>query len=116
MPKIIIYITGKPGLHGFKRREFLWSEPHKLYLWGGRELELREFNDAWTTAYRRNHDMNPQVKVVGLEDVHPGLVIRTSSPEESRKIIDGALAKPHTEPPKKRTPKQPAVTRALEIA
>lgn len=105
MPKIIIYITGKPNLHGFKRREFNWSEPHRLYLWGGRELELSEFNDAWPKAYSRNHDMNPQVRVI-LDAVAEPMPKVPVAP----KPVD-------TEPPKKpRTPKQPAVTRALEIA
>lgn len=112
MPKIIIYITGKPGLHGFKRREFLWSEPHKLYLWGGRELELREFNDAWPKAYSRNHDMNPQVKVILEAGKTEGPPAKAPT-KDGAQVVKGAVTSVSKPRPQ---PKQPAVTRALEIA
>ncbi len=65
-PKIIIWIPGKPLLHGHKRREFLWSVPHACYLYEGREIELGEFNAKYEKAMRNNADLNPRVKILGL--------------------------------------------------
>jgi len=65
--KIIIYLTGKPTLHGLKRREFQWSPAHALYLYENRELELSEFNAKYDKAMRTNTDMRVLVKVVGAE-------------------------------------------------
>ncbi len=64
MPRLIIYVTGKPNLHGHKRREFLWSPAHKLYLYGGSEISAEAFNEIYEKAMKTNADMNPRVKVV----------------------------------------------------
>jgi hypothetical protein len=61
---LIIYITGKPNLHGHKRREFVWSEAHGLYLYEGKELAADAFNAAYERCMRNNADMNPRVRVV----------------------------------------------------
>lgn len=66
---LIIYVTGKPLLHGHKRREFLWSESLGLYLYGGKELAAEEFNAAYERCLKNNADMNPRVRVVGGETV-----------------------------------------------
>lgn len=112
MPKIIIYIPGKPGLHGYKRREFHWSPSHGLYLFRSRELELAEFNDAWADAYRRHNDMNPQVKVI-LDPVAPPP--RAKAPPIAEMMTEDV--KPAAERPRApRTPKQPKVAMAMEVA
>lgn len=108
MPKIIIYIPGKPLLHGHKRREFHWSPSHGVYLYRGRELELTEFNDAWADAYRRNHDMNPQVKVL-VDAVAPAP--RPKNPPVAEMMTEEVKPVPRAP----RTPKQPRVQLAMEV-
>ncbi len=68
MAKLIIWIPGKPNLHGFKRREFLWSESHKCYLYEGKEIDIAEFNVKYEKAMKTNYDMNPRVKVIDAKD------------------------------------------------
>lgn len=70
MSRLIIYITGKPSLHGHKRREFLWSPAHSLYLYGGAEISAEAFNAIYEKAMKTNADMNPRVKVVNAGDHH----------------------------------------------
>lgn len=61
---LIIYVTGKPLLHGHRRREFAWSPPHGVYLYDGKEFAPSEFNEAYERCMRNNSDMNPRVRVV----------------------------------------------------
>lgn len=61
---LIIYVTGKPTLHGHKRREFLWSESHGFYLYGGAVIPAAEFNGLYEKCMRNNADMNPRVRVI----------------------------------------------------
>ena len=63
MAKLIIYVTGKPLMNGYKVREFQWSEVHRCYLYEGRELDAAEFNEKWEKAYRNNGDLSPKVRV-----------------------------------------------------
>lgn len=72
--KLIIYITGKPTLHGHKRREFLWSPAHSCYLYEGSEIEAAQFNAKFERAMKNNADLNPRVKVIesaGAESAPP---------------------------------------------
>ncbi len=85
MAKLIIYITCKPVLHGFKRREFLWSEVHKLYLYGGKEISLAEFNAIYEKAMRTNADMRPLVKVLDVTP-EPAPTIQVSQMAVSRSL------------------------------
>ncbi len=62
--KLIIYISGKPTLHGHKRREFLWSPAHSCYLYEGSEIEAAQFNAKFEKAMKTNADLNPRVKVI----------------------------------------------------
>lgn len=63
MAKLIIYVSGKPLMNGYKVREFQWSEVHRCYLYEGRELDAAEFNEKWEKAYRNNGDLLPRVRV-----------------------------------------------------
>ncbi len=62
--KLLIYISGKPTLHGHKRREFLWSPAHSCYLYEGSEIEAAQFNAKFEKAMKTNADLNPRVKVI----------------------------------------------------
>lgn len=68
MTKLIICLSGKPLIHGYKRREFTWSADHGCYLYKGREFECHEFNEIVDKVMRSNEDMHPSVKVVQLSD------------------------------------------------
>lgn len=65
MSSLLIFITGKPTIHGYKRREFHWSPAHGVYLYGNKEYAPHEFNAAYEKAMKTNSDMNPRVKVWG---------------------------------------------------
>lgn len=65
MSKLIIYVSGKPNIYGFKRAEFKWSQEHKKFLFLGREIEESEFNALAERALNNYHDMNPRVMFVG---------------------------------------------------
>ncbi len=65
--KLIIWLPGKPSLHGYKRREFLWSERHGCYLYGGAEIEASKFNEVYEKAFKTNADMNPRIKVLSVD-------------------------------------------------
>jgi hypothetical protein len=69
MCKLIIYITGKPLLNGYRRREFVWSEPHACYLYENTEFLPAEFNAKYEKAVRNNADLNPRVRVIEGDEV-----------------------------------------------
>ncbi len=93
--KLIIWISGKPTLHGYKRREFIWSEAHKCYLYGGAEIESSEFNEKYDKAMKTNADMNPRVKVVGTNgsSVTNGLVTLEQAEEVFTRLAPERLKK-----------------------
>ncbi len=64
MAKIIIWLAGNPKVHGYKKREFTWSEPHGCYLYRGVEYTLADFNAAYERALKTNADLLPRVKVL----------------------------------------------------
>ncbi len=68
MLKLIIWISGRPNLNGFKRREFVWSEPHGCYLYMGREFAPSEFNEAFEKAFKNNRDFYPRAKVIETDE------------------------------------------------
>lgn len=94
--KLIIYISGKPSLHGHKRREFLWVPTHGCYLYGGEEIEPSEFNAKFEKAMKTNSDMNPRVKVIEIKAEPP------------------KAAPPTTDKPKEDPPKDPPVEFPIE--
>ena len=108
--KIIIYITGKPTLHGLKRREFQWSGPHGLYLYENRELELSEFNAKYEKAMRTNADMRVLVKVVGAETAIADAPV---DPESEVEVAEATLRRLAPERLKKTPGRKAAV---LEVA
>ena len=64
MAKLIIWCPGRTIVYGFKRREFLWNEEYKCYVFRGRQFDELEFNSVVDKALLDNQDMNPRVKVV----------------------------------------------------
>lgn len=66
--KLIIWIPGKPSIHGHKRREFLWSPAHNCYLYEGKEVDPTAFNAKYEKAMKNNADLLPRVKVIQFED------------------------------------------------
>lgn len=64
MSKLIIWVTGRPSLDGYAKREFKWSELHKKFVYEGKEFLPTEFNAKWEKAFRNNMDLQPQVMVI----------------------------------------------------
>ncbi len=72
MSKLIIWVTGRPSLDGYAKREFKWSELHKKFIYEGKEIAPAEFNAKWEKAFRNNGDLFPQVWVVdAIADAPP---------------------------------------------
>jgi hypothetical protein len=90
MAKLIIYVTGRPLIYGHKRREFVWSEAHKLYLYEGREFTEQEFNAIQDKVLTSNADIYPRVKVSTLsppEDISDVVLPRAISANEAEEIL-----------------------------
>lgn len=64
MFKLIIYVSGKPSLNGYRIREFKWSEAHKKHIYLGAEIEPEKFNALFEKAWRNNDDLSPKALVV----------------------------------------------------
>lgn len=62
MTKLIIWVPGKPNLHGYRRRDFAWSEKHKCFVHDGKEYTPDEFNAVAEKVFRRSEDMHPCVR------------------------------------------------------
>jgi len=69
--KLIIWVPGKPLIHGFVRREFKWSEKHKCYIHGGKEYTPEEFNAVAPQAFSRGEDMHPCAKAIVEAEAAP---------------------------------------------
>jgi hypothetical protein len=123
--KLIIYITGKPTLHGHKRREFLWSPAHSCYLYEGREIEPAAFNAKFEKAVRNNADLNPRVKMIEYEDAEsvPPISRNAASPRPEPELsIDEQLERAEAvinrfapERLKKKTGPKPVASAAIEV-
>lgn len=68
MVKLIICAGGTPSAHGYKRREFLWSEPHKLFIHAGKEYTPAEFNAVIEKSLKDRYDLRPFVKTIETAD------------------------------------------------
>jgi hypothetical protein len=80
--KLIIWIPGKPMVHGFKRREYIWSVEHGCHIYLGREFSPEEFNSVVEKAIRNNMDMHPLVKVMPGATADAALRAQISKLEE----------------------------------
>ena len=81
MAKLIIWVGGKPLLHGYKIREFHWAEKHGCFIYEGRELSDVEFNAKFERAWRNNSDLQPKVRVVETspEVAQPEIALTTNA-------------------------------------
>jgi hypothetical protein len=64
MSKLIIWVSGRPIIYGYQRQDFKWSVPHNCFIYLGRELEEKEFNDVIDKVLSRHKDKNPSIKVM----------------------------------------------------
>jgi hypothetical protein len=115
--KLIIWIPGKPTLHGHKRREFLWSPAHNCYLYEGSEIEASQFNAKFEKAMKTNSDLNPRVKVIesrGAESAPPisapPPVACPLTPEEELERAEAVINRIAPERLKKKTGPKPQTT------
>ena len=77
MTKLIIWVPGKPNLHGYRRRDFAWSEQHKCFVHEGKEYTPEEFNAVAEKVFRRSEDMHPCVRA--LDDGQKAAPVRPAS-------------------------------------
>ena len=69
MAKLIIFLTGRPQIYGYKRGDFTWSVDHKCYLWKNRILDEREFNEVADKAIHEHEIDHPSVRIVEFSKV-----------------------------------------------
>lgn len=75
MFKLIIYVTGRPILNGYKQREFQWDKAHGCYIYEGKEFSPSEFNEKYEKAMKTNSDLRPRVRVLGAaEETDPEVI------------------------------------------
>lgn len=81
MSKLIIWVSGRPQIDGHVKREFRWSETHRLFIYEGREFTDAEFNAKFERAWATNDDLRPRAKVVS-----------TSTSSAAEPTVDEAVA------------------------
>lgn len=62
--RAIFCVRGKPNLHGYRIREFVYDPARDLYVWQGRELEPDEFNARSREIVEANAEIRPFVLLV----------------------------------------------------
>lgn len=79
MFKLIIWVSGRPNLEGFKKREFVWNERHKAFIYEGKEFSPEEVNAKYEKAWFNNQDLMPRVRVVDIATVavEPASAVRS---------------------------------------
>ncbi len=87
MAKIIIWLGGNPKVHGYKKREFTWSDAHGRYLYRGVEYSLADFNEAYERALKTNADLIPRVKVLLPLDAAQGLPLTDEQMLENAEAV-----------------------------
>jgi hypothetical protein len=113
--KLIIWVPGKPLLNGYKQREFIWSEAHKCYIYGGSEIDASKFNELYEKAVRNNFDMNPRVKVVDVQRIaiiEPPPITTITAQEITAEKAEEVLQRLAPE----RLKKKPGPKPAIEVA
>lgn len=88
MSKLIIWVSGRPNLDGFKKREFVWVEKHRAFIYEGREFDAAEFNAKFDKAWQNNQDLTPRARVVDADLPEP----RNTPPPYVPSIADEAMS------------------------
>jgi hypothetical protein len=124
MAKMIIWVTGRPSLDGYAKREFKWSELHRKFIYEGREFSPAEFNAKWEKAFQNNNDLQPQAwvtdssadapaapKTVAPPAVPPPPVFRPPTVDEAEAVMMRlAPERLKAKPGPKTKPKIPEIT------
>lgn len=120
--KLIIWIPGKPLLHGYKQREFLWSQAHGCYLYGGKEIDAKDFNAVYERAVRNNADLGPRVRVMTVDKAivraaPPTPITTITAKEITADEAEEVLSRLRPERLKKKTgPKEKEKVPVMEVA
>lgn len=65
MPKLIIYCGGQPSFYAYKRREFMWDNDRKVYVYKNKVYsDLNEFHADVVKVLAGNTDLRPGVMVL----------------------------------------------------
>ena len=112
MAKLIIYCKGNPIINGYRRLDFHWSVQHGCYIYLGRELEEKEFNEVVEkamTLYRKH--IQPLVKVVSSAPSAPASDHQLTAQEAEDFLREVAPERLKAKPgPKPKTPQVMEVT------
>jgi DNA-binding NarL/FixJ family response regulator len=68
MAKLIIWINGRLAIHGHKIHEFIFDPVRNYYVWGGKELDEKEFNAVIEKVMRRYETFHPSVLVTQFSE------------------------------------------------
>lgn len=65
MIKVIIFLKNISRYAPVKQGEFLWSNEYNCHIWGGRELEIEEFNrEVDRIMEQENYYIRPSVRII----------------------------------------------------
>jgi hypothetical protein len=112
MAKLIIYLTGKPNITGFKRGPFTWSPAHAAYLFQAKEFTEQEFNKIAEKTLRDFDHEHPLVRVSTFSPTMPAPVPAAAPGAQSEMTVDEAVELLKREAPellKKKTGPKPQV-------
>ena len=87
MSKFVIWVSGRPNLYGFTRREFIWNEPLQLFIYKNKVFGEDEFNALVEEALLRYMDDHPRVKVVEFEPAPPAAADREITVSEAEEVM-----------------------------
>lgn len=69
MGQFIIWVTGKPNLYGYRRRDFKWDANLNLFIFQGKIFDESTFNETVREAFEHHADFHPMVKLISTPAV-----------------------------------------------
>jgi hypothetical protein len=119
MTKLIIWVSGRPSLNGYRIREFIWSESHKRFIYEGKEFAPEEFNAKFEKAFQNNQDLMPRAMVASVGPVSQVVVKTTPPPSPAAPrvfTLDEALEIVQRDAPERLKKKPGPKTEVMEVA
>jgi hypothetical protein len=117
MAKFIIYLTGPTFHYGYQRGPFLWSEPHKAFLFDGKIYDEQTFNSVVNKILLDHADDHPQIRVVEFSEapaaVQPAPVATITAHEVTADEAEAVLKRLAPELMKKKATRNPVDSLAI---
>jgi hypothetical protein len=92
MAKLIIYVTGRPLIHGYKQGPFIWSETLRTYVYQGKEFSEQEFNAIAEKTIKDYDHLHPAVKVSEFSVTSPPIAPSAATVNGREITVDQAEA------------------------